>query len=112
MVHPKFTLFAGKDGQFYFRLTAPNGEPILASEGYAAKSGCLNGIESVKTNAPDDERYNRLESSDGRYYFTLTAPNNQVIGKSEMYNSESARENGIGSVKANATAAPIEDTTT
>ena len=54
MDNPKFKMFPGEDEQFYFRLQAENGEPILASEGYEAKSGCENGIASVKENAPLD----------------------------------------------------------
>ena len=38
-----------------FDLKAGNGEVIATSEGYKAKAGCLNGIESVKKNAPDAE---------------------------------------------------------
>lgn len=48
---PKFELYADKSGEFRFRLKAKNGENILSSEGYKAKAGCLNGIESVKKNA-------------------------------------------------------------
>ena len=51
--NPKFVVFTDKVGEFRFRLQAVNGEPILASEGYKSKSGCLNGVESVKKNAPD-----------------------------------------------------------
>ena len=36
-----------------FDLKATNGEVIATSEGYKAKAGCLNGIDSVKRNAPD-----------------------------------------------------------
>ena len=32
---------------------ARNGEIIASSEGYKSKASCLNGIESVKKNAPD-----------------------------------------------------------
>ena len=38
-----------------FRLKARNGEIIATSEGYVAKAGCMNGIESVRKNAPDAE---------------------------------------------------------
>ena len=110
MNHPKFTIFKGKDDQFYFRLTARNGEPILGSEGYKGKSGCKNGIRSVKENAPADDRYDRRESSDGRFYFLLVAKNGEPIGRSEMYSSTQGRDNGIESVKTNAPDAPIEDT--
>ncbi|MBR5751557.1 MAG: YegP family protein, partial [Clostridia bacterium] len=32
---------------------ARNGEIIASSEGYKSMKSCLNGIESVKKNAPD-----------------------------------------------------------
>tara|TARA_R110002096_G_scaffold383569_1_gene577457 strand:- start:193 stop:522 length:330 start_codon:yes stop_codon:yes gene_type:complete len=107
----KFEIYKDKKGEFRFRLKAGNGQNILASEGYAAKSGCTNGIDSVKKNAPDDSKYKRLESKNGSPYFNLLAGNNQVIGTSEMYSSTSAMENGISSVKNNAPNASIDDLT-
>lgn len=53
--HPKFELYTDKAGEFRFRLKAKNGEVIATSEGYKAKASALNGIESVKKNAPDAE---------------------------------------------------------
>ena len=53
--HPKFELYTDKAGEFRFRLKAKNGEIIATSEGYKAKASALNGIESVKKNAPDAE---------------------------------------------------------
>ena len=53
--HPKFEVYLDKAGEYRFRLKARNGEIILASEGYKEKKSCLNGIESVKKNAPDAE---------------------------------------------------------
>ncbi len=53
--NPKFEVYLDKAGEYRFRLKATNGQIILASEGYKAKAGCLNGIESVKKNAPDAE---------------------------------------------------------
>lgn len=53
--HPKFEVYLDKAGEYRFRLKAKNGEIIATSEGYKAKAGCLNGIESVKKNAPDAE---------------------------------------------------------
>ena len=53
--HPKFEIYLDKAGEFRFRLKARNGEVIATSEGYKAKAGCLNGIESVKKNAPEAE---------------------------------------------------------
>ena len=49
----KFEVYKGKGGEFRFRLKAGNGEIIATGEGYSSKQACLNGIESVKKNAPD-----------------------------------------------------------
>ena len=51
--HPKFEMFTDKAGEFRFRLKARNGEIIAVSEGYKKKDSCLNGIESVRKNAPE-----------------------------------------------------------
>ena len=53
VTNPKFEVYTDKAGEFRFRLKARNGEPIAASEGYKAKASCMNGIESVRKNAPD-----------------------------------------------------------
>lgn len=105
----KFEIYKDKREEFRFRLKAGNGQTILSSEGYSAKSGCNNGIESVKKNASNDARYERLESKSGSPYFNLKSSNGQVIGSSEMYTSTSAMENGIASVKKNAPEASVED---
>lgn len=111
MGFPKYEIYTGRDDQFYFRLFAGNGEKILKSEGYTSKSGCENGIESTRENAPNDERYRRKTAKNEEFYFVLVAANGEPIGVSEMYSSESSRESGIESVKKNAPGAPVEDTT-
>jgi uncharacterized protein YegP (UPF0339 family) len=52
MAEPQFEIYEDAAGKFRFRLKAPNGEIIAVSEAYASKSGCKNGIDSVKENAP------------------------------------------------------------
>jgi uncharacterized protein YegP (UPF0339 family) len=106
-----FELKATKDGQFMFNLLAGNGQVILTSEHYKAKDSAMNGIDSVQKNAVDDANYDRLEASNGDPYFVLKAANAQVIGRSEMYSSKAAMENGIASVKSNAPGATIDDQT-
>jgi uncharacterized protein YegP (UPF0339 family) len=49
----KFVLKKGTSGKFHFNLLATNGQVIASSETYESKSAALNGIESVKKNAPD-----------------------------------------------------------
>ena len=53
VTNPKFEVYTDKAGEFRFRLKARNGEVIAASEGYKAKASCLNGVDSVRRNAPD-----------------------------------------------------------
>ena len=107
----KFVIGKRSNGDFQFNLKAGNGQVILASQGYADKGGCRNGIESVKKNSPDDARYERKTSSNDKPFFNLLAANGQVIGTSEMYESEASRENGIESVKKNAPDAETVDET-
>lgn len=52
-LNPKFEIFESKKGDFRFRLRARNGQIIACSEGYKALASCINGIESVRKNAPD-----------------------------------------------------------
>lgn len=103
----KFELSKRKNGEFQFNLKAGNGEIILTSEGYTTKAACLNGVESVKKNSPVDGRYEKKTAVNGKFFFNLKATNGQVIGSSQMYASESGRNNGIESVKKNAPDAPI-----
>ena len=51
----KFEIFKDKKGEFRFRLVAANGQVIATSQGYKSKSSCMNGIDSVKKNAPKTE---------------------------------------------------------
>ena len=53
VTNPKFEMYTDKAGEFRFRQKARNGEIIAVSEGYKAKASCLNGIDSVRRNAPD-----------------------------------------------------------
>ncbi len=108
----KFEIKKRKNNEFQFDLKAGNGQTILSSEGYSSKTSCDNGIDSVRKNSQDDSKYDRKTSSNGKYYFNLKATNGQIIGTSEMYESEAARDNGIASVKSNTPGATVDDQTT
>lgn len=103
----KFVISQRKNGEYQFNLKAGNGQVILTSEGYTTLAACKNGIESVKKNSQEDARFERKEAKDGSPFFNLKATNGQVIGKSEMYSSAAACENGIESVKKNAPEAEV-----
>jgi uncharacterized protein YegP (UPF0339 family) len=104
-----FVINKRKDGDLQFNLKAGNGQVILTSEGYSSRAACDNGIESVRKNSQDDTRFERKESSNGKPFFNLKATNGQIIGKSELYESASSMENGIESVKKNASEANVKE---
>ena len=99
------------DGQFQFVLKAGNGETILTSERYKAMDSVHTGIASVQKISPDASRYEKKQASNGKPYFLLKAANHQVIGNSQMYGSEDARDKGIASVQANGPTTTIKDET-
>lgn len=105
----KFVITEGKDGQDYFALKAGNGETVLRSEGYKTRASCNNGIESVRKNSQDENRFECRTAKDGRTYFVLKAGNGQEIGRSQMYKSNSGCKNGMKSVARNAVDAKVVD---
>jgi len=105
----QYVLRKSMNDQYYFNLTAENNEIILTSEQYISKSGAQQGIQSVRVNSPIDSRYERMMSSDSKHYFRLKAANNEIIGISEMYNTQQARENGIQAIKRVGPKAPVND---
>jgi uncharacterized protein YegP (UPF0339 family) len=107
----KYELKKTSNGRFKFDLKAGNGQVILSSEVYESKAAAENGINSIKSNSGNDDRYERKTASSGAPYFNLKASNGQIIGTSEMYSSEAARDNGIESVKANGPDSPVDDQT-
>jgi uncharacterized protein YegP (UPF0339 family) len=107
----RFVLKTSKDGQTYFVLQAGNGQTILQSETYASKSSAGAGVESVRQNASIPERYERTATAGGQFRFNLKAANGQIIGTSESYQSEAARDAGIESVARNASGATVADET-
>ena len=51
---PKFEVYVDKAGEYRYRLKATNGQIIAVGESYKALSSCLNGIESVRKNAAEN----------------------------------------------------------
>ena len=82
---------------------------ILTSQMYEAKTSALQGIESVRNNAPIDDRYERKSSSRSEPPFNQKATNRQLIGDSEMHSCTAAMEGGIASVRKNASDAKVAD---
>ena len=103
----KFEISSRSNGEFQFNLKAGNGQVILSSEGYSSLPACQMGVESVRMHSVNPAHFEYKTAKDDSPYFCLKASNGQVIGKSEMYSSTSARDNGIQSVMAHAPTADV-----
>ncbi len=117
----KFAVKKTKTG-IKFNLKATNGEIIATSEVYNSRAACINGLESVRRNAPiaavEDQTVENFEKQKhpkfeiyvdkaGEYRFRLKATNGQIIAVSEGYKAMASCKNGIDSVKRNAPDAPV-----
>lgn len=117
----KFVVSKAKTG-FKFNLKASNGQIIATSEIYDSESGCKNGIESVKKNAPiapvEDQtvdgftaekcpKFEVYKDKAGEFRFRLKAGNGQIIAVGEGYTTRANCINGIESIKKNAPDAEI-----
>ncbi len=111
----KFQVKETKSG-IKFNLLATNGQVIATSEVYSSKASCLNGIESVKANAPvaavEDQtvegyaeeknpKFEVYKDKAGEFRFRLKAKNGQIIAVSEGYTAMASCKNGIESVRKN-----------
>ncbi len=106
-----FEIYKDKAGEFRFRLKAANGQIVLSSQGYASKASAMNGVKSVQNNAGDPARFEPAESKGGKFTFSMTAKNKQVIGTSQSYASASGRDNGVKAVGRAAEGAKVVDQT-
>ena len=119
----KFAVKTVKTG-IKFNLKAGNGEVIATSEVYTTRAACLNGVESVRKNAPiaklEDQTEEGFETATnpkfevykdkaGEFRFRLKAKNGENIGKSEGYKAKASCMNGIASIGRNAPDAKIEE---
>ena len=117
----KFVVKEVKTG-IKFNLKAGNGEIIATSEVYSSEDACMNGIASVKKNAPvaaiEDQTVANFEvqkhpkfevytDKAGEFRFRLKATNGQIIAVGEGYKAKAGCLNGIASIVKNAPDAEI-----
>lgn len=88
----------GTSGQFRFNVFAQNGQVVLSSESYATAAAAWNGAFAVRDAATLETSFAVLAATDGRFYFTLTAQNGQIVGVSQMYSTAESARSGIASV--------------
>ena len=117
----KFLVKQTKSG-FKFDLKAGNGETSATSEVYTTEAACMNGVESVRKNAPaanvEDQtvegftaathpKFEVYADKAGEFRFRLKARNGEIIAVSEGYKAKSSCQNGIESVRKNASDAEV-----
>ena len=117
----KFLVKQTKSG-FKFDLKAGNGETIATSEVYTTEAACMNGVESVRKNAPaanvEDQtvegftaathpKFEVYADKAGEFRFRLKARTGEIIAVSEGYKAKSSCQNGIESVRKNASDAEV-----
>ena len=107
----KFVLKIAKNGETFFSLIAGNGENVGRSETYKAKAGALNGIESVKKNAPNKDRFVVKEGADGKHYLSLKAGNGEIILSGQGYASHDGALKGAEAIARAADGADTVDET-
>jgi uncharacterized protein YegP (UPF0339 family) len=88
----------GATEQFHFNLHAANGEVVLSSESYTTAAAAWNGAFAVQDAAALASSFAIKTAADGRFYFTVTALNGQVVGISQMYMTSAGATAGITSV--------------
>ena len=118
----KFLVKTVKTG-FNFNLLATNGQVIGVSEVYTTKAACLNGVDSVKRNAPianlEDQtvegfaaekcpKFEIYTDKAGESRFRLTARNGEIILVSEGYVRKDSCLNGVESVRKNSDSPIVE----
>ncbi len=87
-----------QNGEHYFQFNSNDGDEILNSQAYQSEDARDNGVESVKNNAGNADRYENHQAADGKYYFTLKAGNNQEIGRSPNFDTAAARQKAIATL--------------
>ena len=119
----KYLIRKTNDG-IRFDLKAANGEVIATSEEYKSKAACMNGIKSVKANAPEanledqtkedfikskNPKFEIYLDKEGEHHFRLKAKNGHIIAVSEGYKAKKSCLNGIESVRNNSVSEIVEE---
>lgn len=86
-------------GAYHFNVHAKNGQVILSSESYTSEAAAYNGAFAVQKDGQNAAAYTIKDASDGRYYFTLSSANGQVIGTSQMYTAKQSAQDAIASLR-------------
>lgn len=94
---------------FSFIFVSDDGKTIVKSENYVQKASAKNGIQSVKKNSQDTQKYELKTATNGKFFFNLKATNAQIIATSLMFDSQEQRQKYIQELQQNAKDAILEE---
>ncbi|MEQ8861167.1 MAG: DUF1508 domain-containing protein [Pseudomonadales bacterium] len=103
-----YELFVDSAGDHRFRLKRADGAVLLISNPYRSRASAVNGIDVVRRNAANDDRYVTAQDDASGPTFDLRAGNSRVISSSTPFASTAQMEAAMAMVKQLAGSARIE----
>lgn len=99
---------AGPRG-YRFALVSDEQGVILRGESYGSKASLKNGLRSLTRNIAEPHHIARSVTKDGRHYFTVKAPNAEIVGISAFFESPEALDAALTTAQQALREAPIVD---
>lgn len=105
----KWTVETRGGNEYVAKLTASNGEVMLASESYSTENGARSGIATIIKTVSNGKFVIYRDKNDN-YYFKLKTAANRLICVGGIYKAKDQCERAVESVKRIAPAAVVYDT--
>jgi len=83
----------GLANNYKFVLKTESGQPLLQSVTYPNRKTVQDAIRFLKTSSV--HKFERKTNHNGKFLFSLKGNKGEVLGNSQLYNSEAGMENGI-----------------
>ncbi|MFK7811001.1 MAG: DUF1508 domain-containing protein [Maribacter sp.] len=83
---------------YSFTIKTENGNTLLKSIVYSNKKRAEEAIQFLKTSKTNRNTFERKTSHDGEFLFSLKNNKGEIIGDSQLYQSEAGMENGIKNI--------------
>jgi uncharacterized protein YegP (UPF0339 family) len=88
-----------------------NNQQLIFGEQYHSRDSALNTIRSARR-VVERNSIEKREAANGKLYFRLVAPNRQIVGTSELFESEDAMDRSIQLVRQYLPSAPVIEVST
>ncbi len=94
----------------YFQILNDENDVILESQAYQDKAARDNGVDSVRENIKNPDRYERV-SKGGKSYFILKAANGQEIGRSRPFDDDASLNEALSYAQKGGSSTPKAEET-